>query len=71
MDAEGLGGERDLPHRLSSPRLGGKRDRALQQLCAISTDSHGELEAGKQDTDDHANTCSHLARTDRVIVSRA
>jgi hypothetical protein len=65
MDAERLGGKRHLTDRLSPPRLGRERERIAQQLMTI-TQGDGELEAGEQDTDDHANTCSHAGRTDRT-----
>lgn len=52
MDPERFGRDRDLPHLLDAAGLGSERDRCLQKLLAV-TGGNRELEARKQDTDDH------------------
>jgi hypothetical protein len=52
MDAEGLGRERYLAYLLHASGLGCQSGGHLQQLIAVAR-SDGELEAGKQNADDH------------------
>ena len=58
--AVGLGGRGGLPDQRLAPRLRRQRDRPARQL-GPPAGGDGEGEAGQQDADDHANTCSHPA----------
>jgi hypothetical protein len=51
MDAERLGGLRNLADQLLATRLGGKGGRSLKQRCAPSG-GDGELESRKHCADD-------------------
>jgi hypothetical protein len=55
MDPKGLGRERHLAHDLDAAGLGSQGRRRLEKLIAISR-GNGQLEARKQDADDHRHS---------------